>query len=133
MAMTDPISDLLTRIRNASRARLEQIDLPASKLKARICEVLKSEGYIRGYSMREDKKQGILTIELRYEGADRTPAITAIKRVSKPGLRRYVPSGKIPVVSNGLGVAILSTSRGVLVDREAKKNRLGGELLCTVW
>lgn len=133
MPMTDPIADLLTRLRNGSRARLETVEAPASKLKARLLDVLKSEGYIRGYTLKEDGKQGVLTIELRYEGPDKTPAITEIKRVSRPGLRRYTRSTKIPRVANGLGVAILSTSKGVLVDREAQKQKLGGEILCTVW
>lgn len=133
MSMTDPIADLLTRLRNGSRARLENVVMPSSKLKIRVCEVLQSEGYIRGWSVREDNKQGILSIEMRYEGTDKTPAITEIKRVSRPGLRRYVPTTKIPRIANGLGVAILSTSKGVLVDRDAQKQKLGGELLCTVW
>jgi small subunit ribosomal protein S8 len=133
MSMTDPIADLLTRLRNASRARLETVEIPSSKLKVRICDVLQSEGYIRGYSVKEDDKQGVLSIEMRYEGPDKTPAITDIRRMSKPGLRRYTASTKMPRIANGLGVAILSTSKGVLVDREAQKAKVGGEILCTVW
>ena len=133
MSMTDPIADLLTRIRNAQRAKLETTDVPHSKLKVRILDVLQAEGYIRNYTVKDDKKQGLITIELKYEGSDKTPAISAVRRVSRPGLRRYVPARKMPRVNNGLGIAILSTSKGVLVDREAQKQNLGGELLCTVW
>ena len=132
MSMTDPIADLLTRIRNAQRAGLEQIDVPASKMKQRICEVLRDEGFLREVSHVEDERQGKLTIVLKYDGEKR-PAISEIKRQSKPGLRRYVSYKDIPPVMNGLGVAVLSTSRGVMVDREARKQRLGGELLATVW
>ncbi len=132
MSMTDPVADLLTRIRNAQRAGLEQIELPASKLKQRICEVLRDEGFVREVSSKEDGKQGILTVVLKYDNEKR-PAISDIKRLSKPGLRRYVKHTDIPKVMNGLGIAILSTSKGVLVDREARKQHLGGELLATVW
>ncbi len=132
MSMTDPVADLLTRIRNAQRAGLEELSLPASKLKLRVCEVLRDEGFIREVSMKEDGKQGTLTIGLKYD-ADKRPAISEIRRQSKPGLRRYVRHADIPRVMNGLGIAILSTSKGVLVDREARKQHLGGELIATVW
>ena len=132
MSMTDPIADLLTRIRNAQRAGLEQIDVPASKIKQRICEVLRDEGFVREVSHRDDSKQGVLTVVLKYD-PDKRPAISEIKRQSKPGLRRYVKHTDIPKVMNGLGIAILSTSKGVLVDREARKQHLGGELIATVW
>lgn len=132
MNVTDPIADLLTRIRNAQRAGLEQIELPGSKIKQRICEVLRDEGFVREVSAREDGKQGVLTVVLKYDG-DKRPAISEIKRQSKPGLRRYVSYRDIPPVMNGLGIAVLSTSRGVMVDREARKQHLGGELLATVW
>ena len=132
MSMTDPIADLLTRIRNAQRAGLEQFDVPASKIKQRICEVLRDEGFVREVSLREDAKQGVLNVVLKYDGEKR-PAISEIKRQSKPGLRRYVSYQDIPPVMNGLGIAVLSTSRGVMVDREARKQRLGGELLATIW
>lgn len=132
MSMTDPIADLLTRIRNAQRAGLEQIELPASKLKQRICEVLRDEGFVREVSSKADGKQGILTVILKYDHEKR-PAISDIKRQSKPGLRRYVSHTDIPKVMNGLGVALLSTSKGVMVDREARKQHLGGELLATIW
>ncbi len=132
MSMTDPIGDMLTRIRNASAARHEKVLVPASRLKVRIAEVLKEEGYIKDFVVHQDGVQGAISILLKYSG-DREPAISDIKRVSKPGLRRYVPNDSIPRVLNGMGIAILSTSKGVLVDREARKQKVGGELICTVW
>jgi len=133
MSFTDPIGDMLSRIRNASSARHEKVLVPASNLKTRIAEVLRSEGFIKDFVVHKDEaKQGAITIFLKY-GPDREPAISDIKRVSKPGLRRYVATGDIPRVLNGLGIAILSTSKGVMVDREARKQKVGGELICTVW
>jgi small subunit ribosomal protein S8 len=132
MSMTDPVADLLTRIRNAQRAGLEELDLPASKLKLRVCEVLRDEGFIREVAVREGGVQGSIHLVLKYDEGKR-PAISEIKRQSKPGLRRYVKHTDIPKVMNGLGIAILSTSKGVLVDREARKQHLGGELIATVW
>ena len=132
MSFTDPIGDMLTRIRNASSARHEKVVIPASRLKLRIAEVLKEEGFIKDWVRHEDGPQGAITILLKYT-PERAPAITDIKRVSKPGLRRYVPTDSIPRVLNGMGIAILSTSKGVLVDREARKQKVGGELICTVW
>jgi small subunit ribosomal protein S8 len=132
MSFTDPIADMLTRIRNASSARHEKVVVPASRLKLRIAEVLREEGFIKEFVRHDDGVQGAITIVLKYT-TDRTPAITDIKRVSKPGLRRYVPTDEIPRVLNGMGIAILSTSKGVLVDREARKQKVGGELICTVW
>ena len=132
MSFTDPIGDMLTRIRNASSARHEKVVVPASRLKVRLAEVLKEEGFIADYVRHEDGVQGAITILLKYT-PEREPAISEIKRVSKPGLRRYVPTTEIPRVLNGLGIAILSTSKGVLVDREARKQKVGGELICTVW
>jgi small subunit ribosomal protein S8 len=132
MSMTDPVADMLTRIRNASSARHEKCLVPRSRLKIRIAEVLKEEGFIKDFLVHEDGPQGALTILLKYS-ADREPAISDIKRVSKPGLRRYVPTGSIPRVLNGMGIAILSTSKGVMADREARKQKVGGELICTVW
>ena len=130
--MTDPIGDMLTRIRNASSARHEKCLVPKSRLKVRIAEVLKEEGFIKDFVVHQDGVQGAITILLKYSG-DREPAISDIKRVSKPGLRRYVANDSIPRVLNGMGIAILSTSKGVLVDREARKQKVGGELICTVW
>jgi small subunit ribosomal protein S8 len=133
MSFTDPIGDMLTRIRNASSARHEKVLVPASNLKIRIAEVLRSEGFIQDFVLHRDQgPQGAITVFLKY-GPEREPAIGDIKRVSKPGLRRYVATGDIPRVLNGLGVAILSTSKGVMVDREARKQKVGGELICTVW
>ena len=132
MSLTDPIADLLTRIRNAQRAGLEQLDLPGSKMKQRICEVLRDEGFVREVTAKEDGEQGVLTVVLKYD-TDKRPAISEIRRQSKPGLRRYVSYRDIPPVMNGLGIAVLSTSHGVMVDREARKQHLGGELLATVW
>ena len=133
MSMTDPVADLLTRIRNAQRAGLEEIDLPASKLKQKVCEVLRDEGFVREVSFKKgDGPQGVLHVVLKYD-EEKRPAISDIKRQSKPGLRRYVRYTDIPKVMNGLGIAILSTSKGVLVDHEARKQHLGGELIATVW
>ena len=133
MSFTDPIGDMLTRIRNASSARHEKVLVPASRLKLRIAEVLKEEGFIKDFVLHKDEaKQGAITILLKYT-PDREPAINDIKRVSKPGLRRYVATSSIPRVLNGMGIAILSTSKGVMVDREARKQKVGGELICTVW
>jgi small subunit ribosomal protein S8 len=130
--MTDPVADLLTRIRNAQRAGLEEIEVPASNIKQRICEVLRDEGFLRQVSRKQDGAKATLTVALKYDGEKR-PAISEIKRQSKPGLRRYVGYEDIPQVMNGLGIAVLSTSKGILVDREARKQHLGGELIATVW
>jgi len=133
MSFTDPVGDMLTRIRNASAARHEKVLIPASRLKLRIAEVLREEGYIKDFVVhKDDEQQGAITVMLKYS-PEREPAISEIKRVSKPGLRRYVPTGEIPRVLNGLGIAILSTSKGVMVDREARKQKVGGELICTIW
>jgi small subunit ribosomal protein S8 len=132
MSMSDPVADLLTRIRNAQRAGLEELSLPKSNLKLRICQVLRDEGFIREVTVKEEGVQGSLTVVLKYDD-DKRPAISEIKRQSKPGLRRYMKHTDIPKVMNGLGIAILSTSKGVLVDREARKQHLGGEIIATVW
>jgi len=132
MSFTDPIGDMLTRIRNASSARHEKVLVPKSGLKVRLAEVLKDEGFIKDFIVHQDGVQGAISILLKYS-AEREPAISDIKRVSKPGLRRYVPNDSIPRILNGMGIAILSTSKGVLVDREARKQKVGGELICTVW
>jgi len=132
MSMSDPVADLLTRIRNAQRAGLEEIDLPKSNLKLRICEVLRDEGFVREVTAKVEGVQGSLHVVLKYD-EDKRPAISEIKRQSKPGLRRYVKHTEIPKVMNGLGIAIISTSKGVLVDREARKQHLGGEIIATVW
>jgi len=129
--VTDPIGDMLTRLRNAARAKHEKTVIPASKLKRAIVQVLKDEGFVSDFVFHEDNKQGEITVFLKYDGGE--SVIRQIKRVSKPGLRQYVPANEIPRVLGGLGIAILSTSKGVLVDREARKAGVGGELLCTVF
>jgi len=132
MSMTDPVADLLTRIRNAQRAGLAELELPASRLKHKICEVLRDEGFVREVVLKEAPPQGVLHVVLKYD-EEKRPAISEIRRQSKPGLRRYVGVGEIPRVRNGLGMAILSTSKGLMTDREARQARTGGELLALVW
>ncbi len=129
--MTDPVADLLTRIRNASRAEHEKVDIPASKLKTRIAEILKAEGFIKNFRLIEEPKP-TLRIYLKY-GSGSEQVISGLVRVSKPGRRVYVAKDKIPSILGGMGVAILSTSRGVMTDREVRKQRLGGEVLAYVW
>ena len=130
--MSDPIADLLTRIRNASRAEHEKVDIPASKLKVKVTELLKDEGFIKNYRVIEDDKQGILRVYLKY-GAGNEKIISGLVRVSRPGRRVYVTKDKIPSILGGMGVAILSTSRGVMSDRDSRKQQLGGEVLAYVW
>ncbi len=130
--MTDPIADMLTRIRNAITARKAKVIMPASKMKARIAEVLREEGFVGAISSEEDGKQGLLSIELRYDNNNHN-AIQGIRRVSKPGQRTYARHTGLPRVRSGLGVAILTTSKGIMTEREARKQGLGGELLCEVW
>ncbi len=130
--VNDPIADMLTRIRNGINARHVKVPMPSSKLKVRVAEVLKQEGFIEGFEVDAQEIKPVLTIQLRYD-RNRDPVITGIKRVSRPGLRRYVDSDSIPSIRNGLGVAILSTSRGVMTDRDARRQRVGGELMATIW
>ena len=132
MSMTDPIADLLTRIRNGAMAKLQKVDIPSSNMKVGIVTVLKNEGYVKNYKLISDQKQGVLRIYLKYIN-ESDSVISEIKRVSKPGGRRYVKSDKIPSVKQGLGIAILSTSKGLLTDRVARESGVGGELICTVW
>jgi len=132
MSMSDPLADFLTRIRNGVRANFEAVDIPLSKIKVSVARVLKEEGYITDYQIIEQGVQGTLRVVLKY-GSDNQQVITGIRRVSKPGLRQYKKSGTIPKVMSGLGVGILSTSQGVISDREAKRRNIGGELLCEVW
>lgn len=131
MSMTDPIADLFTRIRNGLMVGHNKIDIPSSRMKIRIAEILKAEGYIQNFRNYEDSKQGILRVYLKYH--DENPVITGIKRISKPGRRAYVGREKIPSVLNGLGTAIISTSSGVITDRECKEKGIGGEVLGFVW
>jgi small subunit ribosomal protein S8 len=130
--MTDPIADLLTRIRNGAMAKLQKVDIPSSNMKVGIVNVLKNEGFVKNYKVISDQKQGILRIYLKYIN-ENDSVITEIKRVSKPGGRRYVKSDEIPKVKQGLGIAILSTSKGLLTDKIAREAGVGGELICTVW
>ena len=132
MAMTDPLADMLTRIRNAAMVKKEVVEIPASKLKTEIAKVLKSEGYIKGYKLEKDNKQGLLKLALKYD-SDKKSVVEGLKRVSKPGSRVYVRGSDVPKVINGYGIAILSTSKGLMVDREARKANMGGEILCNVW
>ena len=132
MSMTDPIADFLTRIRNGIRSRKSTVECPRSGLKLRIAEILKAEGYVDGVATVEDQHQGKLALTLRYDGRTGS-AITGIRRVSRPGQRAYVPATEVPKVRNGLGIAILSTSQGVMTDREARKRGVGGEVLCELW
>ena len=132
MQITDPIADLLTRIRNASSAKHDSVEIPASNMKKAICQILLDEGYIKDFTVVEDGKQGVITVTLKYlEG--KKPVITGLRRVSKPGLRRYSNVEDMPKVIKGLGVAIASTSKGVMTDRQARKENVGGEILAFVW
>jgi small subunit ribosomal protein S8 len=130
--MTDPIADLLTRVRNAVSAGHRSVDIPASKLKREISRVLAEERFIDNFAYYDDGKQGQLRLYLRYT-ADNTSVIQGLRRISKPGLRRYAAKGELPRIRRGLGVAIVSTSRGVMTDRDARRTGIGGEILCSVW
>ncbi|MFH1459736.1 MAG: 30S ribosomal protein S8 [Candidatus Omnitrophota bacterium] len=132
MSITDPIADMLTVIRNAQSAKKEKVDLPASKIKEEVLKIIKTYGYIINYRRIEDGKQGILRVYLRY-AKSKDGVISGLKRISKPGCRVYVDKEKIPYVYGGTGLAVLSTSRGVLCDKEARAQKIGGELLCYIW
>ena len=133
MAMTDPIADMLTRIRNGLQAEHETVDIPASKMKVEIARILKQEGYINGYSVEgETAKEKTIKVELKY-GPEKQKVITGLKRISKPGLRVYAKGENVPRVLNGLGIAIISTSKGLMTDRDARKQNLGGEVVAYVW
>ena len=132
MGMTDPIADMLTRLRNANSVLHDKVEIPGSKINQAIAEVLKEEGFIKDFSFAEDNKQGVITINLKY-GPNREQVITGIKRISKPGLRVYAKVENLPSVLNGLGIAIISTSNGMMTDKEARKNHLGGEVIAYVW
>lgn len=132
MSMSDPLADMLTRIRNAGMVRHESVEMPLSKIKSGVAAILKREGYIKDFQTVDDDKQGILRVELKYDQHD-GQVITGLKRVSKPGRRVYVKHDNIPTVMSGLGVAVVSTSQGILTDREARERQVGGELLCEVW
>ena len=132
MAMTDPIADFLTRIRNANMAKHESLEVPASKIKRSIAEILKNEGFIRDYEFIEDNKQGIIRVFLKY-GKNGERVISGIRRISKPGLRSFVKADAVPKVLNGLGIAILSTSEGVMTDKDARAKKIGGEVIAYIW
>ena len=130
--MTDPIADMLTRIRNANKAKFEKVEIPSSKIKVSIAKILKEEGYIRNFSVVNDNKQCVLQIAMKYEGKGEA-IISEIKRVSKPSCRMYVDKDAIPMIRSGLGLAILSTSKGIMSDKEARRQQVGGEVICTFW
>jgi len=132
MSMSDPLADMLTRIRNGVMANFDSIEMPLSKLKVGVAKVLKQEGYITDYQVLDESVQGTLKIDLKY-GPNNEKIITGIRRISKPGLRQYKKTDRIPKVMSGLGVAILTTSRGIITDREARRQNVGGEVLCEVW
>jgi small subunit ribosomal protein S8 len=132
MAMSDPIADMLTRIRNGAKAEFVKVDIPGSKLKIELARVLKEQGYIKNHKFLEDEKQGVLRVYLKYVGENK-PAIHGLERVSKPGCRVYTKSREVKPVLNGLGISILSTSKGLMTDKQAKKENVGGEVLCNIW
>ncbi|SEM76147.1 SSU ribosomal protein S8P [Ligilactobacillus sp. WC1T17] len=132
MAMTDPIADFLTRIRNANMAKHESVEVPASKMKHDIAEILKNEGFIRDVEYIDDDKQGIIRVFLKY-GKNNERVISGLRRISKPGLRSYVKADAVPKVLNGLGIAILSTSEGVMTDKDARAKKIGGEVIAYIW
>lgn len=132
MSMSDPLADMLTRIRNATNSRYQSVEMPLSKLKVSVAKVLQNEGYISNYSVIGQSPQGLLKIELKY-GSNNEQVINGIRKVSKPGRRQYIKSDQIPKVMNGLGISILSTSKGLVTDKEARQHNIGGELLCEIW
>ncbi len=132
MVMTDPIADLLTRIRNANVVHHDKVEIPASKIKRAVIQILKDEGFVKDFELLSDGKQGILRVSLKY-GPERDRVITGIKRISKPGLRVYAKKEQLPKVLGGLGIAIISTSQGIMSDKQARKSGLGGEVIAFVW
>lgn len=131
--VTDPIADYLTRIRNAQMAQHRIVEIPASNLKKRITEILYDKGYIFRFKFEDDSKQGVIKIALKYHPETKEPAIRSLERVSRPGLRKYAKPGEIQRVKNGLGIAIVSTSKGVMTDKEARNQNVGGEVICAIW
>ena len=131
--VTDPIADLLTRIRNAQMARHRIVEIPASNVKKRIAEILYDKGYILKYKFEDDSKQGVIKIALKYDPTTKEPAIKSLERVSRPGLRQYAKPAEIRRVQNGLGIAIISTSKGVMTDKEARTQNVGGEVMCNIY
>lgn len=133
MQITDTIADMLTRIRNANSAKHDSVDIPASNMKKAIAQILVDEGYVKNYQVIEDDKQGVIRITLKYQGPSKTPVLMGLRRVSKPGLRIYSNAQELPKVMKGLGVAIISTSKGIMTDRAARKENVGGEVLAFIW
>ena len=133
MQITDTIADMLTRIRNANSAKHDSVDIPASNMKKAIAQILVDEGYVKNYQVIEDGKQGVIRITLKYQGPSKTPVLLGLRRVSKPGLRIYSSSEDMPKVLKGIGTAIVSTSQGVMTDKKARKEQVGGEVLAFVW
>jgi small subunit ribosomal protein S8 len=131
--VTDPIADYLTRVRNAQMAGHRIVDIPASNLKKRITEILYEQGYILKYKFEDDNKQGVIKIALKYDPSTKVPAITSLERISRPGLRQYAKPNEIKRVQNGLGIAIISTNKGVMTDKDAKSQKVGGEVLCHIY
>ena len=129
--MTDPIADMLTRIRNGNNAKHKSVEIPASNMKKDLAQILLDEGYIKGYNVTEDSKQGMITIDLKY--VDDQRVISGIKRISRPGRRVYVKADEVPRVLGGLGIAVISTSKGIMTDKEARNEAVGGEVICYVW
>jgi len=132
MVMTDPVADFLTRVRNANMVHHERVEIPASKMKKAIAEIFKSEGYIKDCEFIDDGKQGVIRVYLKY-GPNKEKVITGLKRISKPGLRVYAKKDEVPKVLGGLGTAVISTSQGIMADRDARKQGLGGEVVCYIW
>jgi len=132
MVMTDPIADMLTRIRNANSVYHDKVEMPASKIKQAVMQILKEEGFVKDFELIKDSKQGVLRVSLKY-GPNREKVIAGIKRISKPGLRVYAKKDQLPRVLGGLGIALVSTSQGIMTDKQARKNGLGGEVLAFVW
>jgi small subunit ribosomal protein S8 len=132
MSLSDPLADMLTRIRNAGAARFDRVDIPASQMKISVASILKEEGYIKNYKVTKDKRQGLLRIYLRYN-EQHQPLIEGLQRISKPSRRVYASKSEIPYILGGLGVAIISTSKGIMTDRKARQQGVGGEVLCSVW
>ncbi|GAB4292880.1 MAG: 30S ribosomal protein S8 [Ignavibacteriaceae bacterium] len=131
MPVTDPISDFLTRIRNASKAKKLRVDIPASNMKKNLAEILKAQSFIEDYTIIEDNKQNIIRIVLKYR--DGRPSISGLKKISTPGLRVYKSASELPRVLNGLGIAVISTSKGLMTDKQARQNSIGGEVVCYIW
>lgn len=134
MSVSDPIANMLTKIRNASNARHEKVDIPSSKLKVEIIKIFKNEGFIKNFKLVDDKKQGIIRIFLKYQNdQEKTPVISNIKRISTPGLRKYSNTSELPRIYNGMGTVVVSTSKGVITDKKAREQNVGGEIVCYIW